>query len=168
MNPLTKKRHLLRVCEPRKKISIKIYVIIQNKKASPMSHQTKNCLCTTCKSNPTKSLYHTEYILVKKNFQNHKNFCLFPKNKYNCFNKMSIEKHEKTWYTIDKEKEVRSNEKVNPQKLLKKKTVWTAGRRQCHDGVTFYIDFSSDSIQTKAKTSPFVTDKYIKTQSDSS
>ena len=81
---------------------------------------------------------------------------------------MSIEKHEKTWYTIDKEKEVRSNEKVNPQKLLKKKTVWTAGRRQCHDGVTFYIDFSSDSIQTKAKTSPFVTDKYIKTQSDSS
>ena len=129
---------------------------------------TKNCLCTTCKSNLTKLLYHTEYMIVKKIFQNHKNFCLFPKNKYNCFNKMSIEKHEKTWYTIDKEKEVRSNEKVTPQKLLKKKTVWTAGRRQCHDGVTFYIDFSSDSIQTKAKTSPFVTDKYIKTQSDSS
>ena len=64
--------------------------------ASPMAHQTKNCLCTTCKSNPTKLLYHTEYMIVKKIFQNHKNFCLFPKNKYNCFNKMSIEKHEKT------------------------------------------------------------------------
>ena len=51
----------------------------------------KNCLCTTCKSNPTKSLYHTKYVIVKKIFQNHKNFCLFPKNKYNCFNNLSIE-----------------------------------------------------------------------------
>ena len=25
------------------------------------------------------------YMIVKKIFQNHKNFCLFPKNKYNCF-----------------------------------------------------------------------------------